>query len=156
MEKEKKKLDEGKKAVLIYTIELLVFAVVFLVLGILFVTGVIGVNDRRRTVFTYITLAGGVFFIGDFLWALFSKKRRKKVSILDKILILPASLGMLSFDIFVLASSFTENVVFGYVIGADFLYITVIYLIEAIYHYRHPIPGLLEEDAKKAEPKIED
>lgn len=143
-------MDEVKKTKLIYSGELLIFAVVFVVLGILFAVGVFPVTDRRRIIFTYVTLVGGAIFIADFLWALLSKKRRKKVSLLDKILILPASLGMMTFDIFVLSTSLVNNEVFAYVIGADFIYIAIIYLIEGIYHYYHPIPGLFD-DAKKSD-----
>ncbi|MCH3910043.1 MAG: hypothetical protein LKF75_00485 [Bacilli bacterium] len=146
---EKKKMDETKKVKLIYSGELFIFSILFVVLGILFVTGVIPMTDRRKTVFTYLTLAGGVITLGDFIWALASKKRRAKTAIIDKILVLPSSLTFLSFDLYFLISGVYEDQVFSYLIGFGFIYLACVYLFESLYHYKFPIPGLLDDDEDK-------
>lgn len=152
MEKEKKKMSDNDKAKLIYTIELSVFAVAFIVLGILFLVDVIPLTERRETVFLYLTLVGGGLLLADFCWAAFSKKHRKKISLFDKTLILPVSLFLICFDIYALCSQLIENgggAIFKYVIGIDFLYLALVYIAEAIYHYFYPVPGLLEDEKKE-------
>lgn len=155
MENTKKKMSDNDKARLIYTIELAVFSVVFIVLGILFLVDVIGMSDRRRTIFTYITLVGGCLMIADFLWACFSTKHRKKISLFDKALTLPVALFLITFDSYALAVNLLDNVLFKYVIGYDFIYLAVVYIAEAIYHWRKPVPGLME-DEKEAQENPED
>lgn len=150
----RKKIDELTKAKIIYTVELGLFAVVFLVLGILFIVGVIIANTWKQVLFLYATLIGGILLVADFLWATISRKRRKKVSLLDKSLLFPIALLLIAFDIYVLAVKLEDPLIFQYVIGADFLYLTVIYTVEAIYHWYHPVPGLLEPE-KKEETKPE-
>lgn len=148
---------ENKKAKLIYSGELVGFAVVFLVLGILILVNVIKLSDRWRRIFTWVTLVGGAVGLGDFFWALFSKKRRKKVSMLDKALMLPVPLALIPIDII----SLVQNYGLGYsyyqwTIVALFFYIAAIYAVEGIYHWYVPVPGLLDDVPVQEEKKEED
>ena len=93
-----KKLSEEKQAILIYSGELLLFSIIFIVLGVLKFTRVIGYNETRRIVFNWITLAGGVWGITDFTWALVSKRRRAKTCFIDKSLTLVLALSMICYD----------------------------------------------------------
>jgi hypothetical protein len=158
MEKQEKhsKMDEFTKVKLIYSVEIAVFAIVFGVLGALFLTNVITVSDTRRLIFTWITLFGGFIGIGDFLWVLLSPKRRAKNSLLDKILILPLGLSLIVIDLMTLISQSTDNDKTRYVMGAAFCYIALIYVVEAIYHWFHPLPSLVQEDDKKSEEQPSD
>lgn len=155
MNEQIERTSDYKKARLIYTIELLVFVALFITLGILFITRIIGVADWKRIVFTYLTLAGGLWLIADFIWALASKKRRKKVALIDKILVLPAATFLIGFDIFALVNNYVHSslsadspiiLTYQLVIGIDMLYLSTVYLFQAIYHWKHPIPGLVEID----------
>ena len=81
----KKKIDELTKMKLIYSGELFLFAIVGAVLGTLFIVDVIHVKDWKKWVFTILTLIGGIYFVVDLIWSIVSKKKRKKVSLFDKI-----------------------------------------------------------------------
>ena len=149
----KKKLDIVTKAKLIYSGELMLFFILFLVLGILRMTGVITPNDTRKNIFNWVTIFGGSWLIIDCLWAFFSKKRRPKVALIDKLLHAPAGIYLVSFDIycFVTHPEATSDV---YRIGVPVVlfYLCSCYIFESIYHFFKPIPGLLEiEAAEKAE-----
>lgn len=145
------KMDEFTKVKLIYSVEIAVFAIVFGVLGALFLTNVITVSDTRRLVFTWVTLFGGFIGIGDFLWVLFSPKRRAKNSLLDKSLILPLGISLIVIDLMALISQRSDNDMTRYVMGSAFCYIALIYVVEAVYHWFHPLPSLVQEDEKKPE-----
>lgn len=154
----KKKLDDLTKAKIIYSGELGLFAIVFLVLGLLTMFGVIAVTERRITVLTYITLVGGILAIANTIWFFASKKKQKKGSWLDTLLLFPVPLMMVPVDLIHLIANGIPNEAYPYIIGGTFLYITVIYTIEAIYHYFNPLPLLIEaaeEDAKEEEKKEE-
>ena len=72
--------DKGfKKYKLIYSGELLLIAVVFLVLGILKLTGVMTSKQPRIAIFNWITIFGGLWIITDLIWTLVSKKRRNEM-----------------------------------------------------------------------------
>lgn len=157
----KQKLDELTQAKLIYTIELGVFVAIFLTLGILFILSIIPMTERRYTIFTYVTLIGGFIGIGDFVWVLASKKRRKKNSILDKALLVPLSLTLMSIDVFSLAKGWQSKEFYSVVLGSAFLYIATAYLIELVYHWFKPIPMLLDagdkiKAAEEADAKVEE
>ena len=144
-----------KKNKLIYSGELLLFAVVFLVLGILELLFIIRLSDRFQLIFKIITLVGATWLVADFFWTFFSKKRRVKNSLLDKIIVLPLAVYLYAFDIagFVVARPYEY-----YQIGVPvvFFYITCAYTFEAIYHYYKPIPLILlaiEEEIKEKEEK---
>jgi hypothetical protein len=153
--KTKKKLDELTQAKLVYTIELGVFVLIFLTVGLLFYFSVFKVTETRITIFTYVTMIGGFLSIGDFIWFLASKKRRKKNSFLDKVLILPIPLSLIPFDILTLAQGAFPNRAYALALSSVFTYIAVMYTVELAYHWFHPIPLLLEagEDLKAAEVK---
>jgi hypothetical protein len=151
-EKQKKsKMSETKKAILIYSGELLLISLVFGVLGILMLAGVYKSSDLRRQIFVWVTLFGGFLTIGDFFWTLFNKKHRQKSSLLDKCLILPVGITFISYDLIVLITGANDNL-HRYLVGSVFCYIFVIYVFEAVYHYFHPLAVLLEteEPAKPA------
>jgi hypothetical protein len=143
-----KKLSKETKIKLIYSGELLVFAILFLVFGILKFTKVMGYNPTRTLIFNIITLAGAAWGITDFTWAICSKKRQQRISLLDKILILPLVVFMITYDIICLASKQADEF-YLYMLGSAFLYVAVIYTFEAIYHFHHPIPGLFDEDEEE-------
>ena len=153
--KTKKKLDELTQAKLVYTIELGVFALIFLTVGLLFYFSVIPVKDTRITIFTYVTLIGGFLSLGDFVWFLASKKRRKKNSFLDKVLLLPIPLSLIPFDILTLAQGNFPNRYYAIALASVFTYITIMYTVELVYHWFRPIPLLLEagDNLKAAEVK---
>ena len=151
----KQKMDDITKAKLIYSIELGVFAVVFLVIAILKFVGVIGVNATRLTVFNWITLFGGSWLVVDFLWALFDKKRQKRVALIDKCIHLPAGLYLVVFDLYCLiAKPAIDSTICRYATPIVLTYLGLCYAFEAIYHFKYPVPGLLdalEEKPSKAE-----
>ena len=140
-----KKVDPVKKVKLIYSGELLLFAILFLVFGILRITQVMPYKETRRIVFNWITIFGAWWGIIDLTWALFSKKRRARVCLLDKFLVLPLSCFIITFDFISLIAKPTNDLFYILSIGSAFLYISAIYLFQAIYHYFKPIPGLIEE-----------
>lgn len=149
-----KKVDPEKKVKLIYSGELLLFSVIFLVFGILKITQVMGYNETRRIVFNWITLFGGTWGITDLIWALASKKRKARVSLLDKFLLLPVAVFLITFDLISLIAKPVNNLFYIYSVGFVFIYLSLVYVFEAIYHYYNPIPGLLddeEEEEKKDE-----
>ena len=162
---EKKKMDELKKAKLIYSGELLLFFVVFVVLGILIVINVIEIRNWKRIAFSYVTLLGGCWVIADFLWTLLSKKRRLRKPLIDKILVLPMALMVIVWDIYAFAMNLVHTDVtsplFNYIIGANLLYLSVVYCFEAFYHWKYPLPEIIEavekaeEEEKKEEAKSE-
>ena len=144
-----KKVDPHKKMKLIYSGELLLFAVVFLVVGVLKLTGVMKYNETRRIIFNYITMFGGLWGIIDFLWGAISKKRRARICLLDKALLLPLILFLETFDLISLIMKPDNPNFYVISVGCAFLYITVIYTFQAIYHYYKPIPGLFEDDEEE-------
>ena len=147
-------MDPHKKMKLIYSGELLLFAVIFLVVAILKLTGVMKYNETRRIIFNWITIFGGLWGITDFVWGLASKKRRQRISLLDKFLILPLVLFIITFDFICLIGPKRADAFYVYCVSAAFFYISAIYLFEGIYHYYKPIPGLLDDDEEE-EKKVE-
>jgi hypothetical protein len=160
MEKEKKKMDDLTKAKLVYCGELFLFAIVFIVLGILNILKVILIKDWKETVFNWLTLVGGFVTIGDFIWLCCSKKRQKKNSLIDKILPLPLSVTLIILDLFTLIQGGRSQDYYQYTIGGAFCYLAAVYLFESIFHYFHSSPALLnalqEDNAKKEEPAKEE
>ena len=94
----KKKMDFATKAKLIYSGELLLFALIFLTIAILKFTNVIPFNLTRATIFNWITLFGGTWLIADLIWALIDKKRQQRIAIIDKFLHVPAGVYLLTYD----------------------------------------------------------
>jgi len=157
MEKETKKMAELTKAKLIYCGELLLFAIVFVVLGILNILKIILIKDWKETVFNWLTLVGGFLTIGDFIWFCCSKRRQKKNSFLDKILPLPLSVTLIILDLFTLIQGGRNQDYYQYAIGGAFCYLALVYLFESIFHFIHPSPALLEalkEDNDKKDEQL--
>lgn len=149
---------EQKKSILIYSGELALFSIIFLVIGLLIILEVIGVKDWKKYVFTYLTMIGGLWPIIDFIWCLVSKKHRSHNSMVDKCLLLPVPLSLIPLDIWILIQGIdnVEPNIFRFGISIPLMYIALVYLIEAVYHYFVPIPLLLEEDEEKKEESMED
>ena len=146
-----KKVDPQKKVKLIYSGELLFFAILFFIFGVLRITQVMPYRETRRIVFNWITIFGAWWGIIDIVWALASKKRKARVCLLDKFLVLPLSIFIITFDFISLIVKPADPMFYILSIGCAFLYIAVIYLFQSIYHYFKPIPGLfddLEEEQK--------
>ena len=144
-----KKIDPEKKVKLMYSGELLLFAIIFLVFGILKLTNVMKYNETRRIIFNWITIFGGTWGIIDFIWGAVSKKRRQRICLLDKILLLPLSLFIITFDFISLLAKPANEYFYSCSIGCAFMYVSAIYIFESIYHYYRPIPGLLEDEEEE-------
>jgi len=153
----KEKMSDEKKLKLVYSGELMVFAVVFGVLGILFLCGVISPADWKRYLFTYVTLVGGTWLIVDIIWALASKKRRAKVCLLDKFLVTPVAPVLISFSIYCIINGCNETLPYRYFIGGDLTYLSLVYIFMAIYHYFKPTAQMLEiiKEANQPAPEEE-
>ena len=153
----KKKMDFATKAKLIYSGELLIFAIAFIVIAILKLTNVFKYNEVRATVFNWITIFGGAWVIADMIWALVDKKRQKRICIIDKIIHAPAGIYFITFDLYCLIAHPGERF---YQIGIPVVlfYLASCYIFESIYHYKHPIPGLLDEleEEKKEDSSLEE
>lgn len=154
-------MDGLKKYKRLYSGELLVFSILFLILGILFLTGVIAVADWKRWAFAILTMLGGAWISFDFAWCLVSKKRRAKQAMIDKVLAVLMAFPVLVFDILAFSMGWVTSdegvLYFRYVLGVALTYYGAVYLFEAIYHYYRPVPALLEayeeekaEEARKA------
>ena len=154
----KKKLDALTKAKLIYSGELIIIAIVFLVVAILKFTNVIPYNATRHLVLNWITLFGGTWVIVDFFWALLSKKRRPRISLLDKALHLPAGIYLVTFDLFCIITRPDNPMIYRCGFPIAISYLCLCYIFEGIYHFYHPIPGILEAvvEVDDEEEKIED
>ena len=154
----KKKLDALTKAKLIYSGELIIIAIVFLVVAILKFTNVIPYNATRHLVLNWITLFGGTWVIVDFVWALLSKKRRPRISLLDKALHLPVGIYLVTFDLFCIITRPDNPMIYRCGFPIAISYLCLCYIFEGIYHFYHPIPGILEAvvEVDDEEEKIED
>lgn len=146
-----------KKIKLIYSGELLAFALVFIVLGILELLKVIKLSERFQLIFKIITLVGATWLVADFIWVLLSPKRRAKNALMDKAMMLPLAIYLYVFDIL----GFVLQPGYGYYqigIPAAFFYIACAYAFQGIYHYYHPVPTVLEmiEEAQKPEVPVEE
>ena len=160
----KEKMDTMTKAKLIYSIELGIFAVIFLVLAVLRFTGVIPTHELRLKIFNWVTLFGGSWIVVDFFWALLDKKRQKRVAIIDKCIHLPAGLYLIAFDLYCLiAQPAIESPICQFGVPIVLTYLGICYAFEAIYHFKYPVPGLLDaleekpvEEQQPLEEKQED
>ena len=151
----KKKMDIMTKAKLIYSIELAIFAVIFLVLAILKFTSVIGTNATRLKVFNWITLFGGSWIVVDFFWAMLDKKRQKRIAIIDKCIHLPAGLYLISFDLYCLiANPDVTSPICKYGVPIILSYLCLCYSFEAIYHFKYPVPGLLDIEKEEKDNQV--
>lgn len=149
------KLSIEKKNKLIYSGELIVISVVFLVIGILELLSVIKLSERFQLIFKIVTLVGASWIVIDFAWVMLSKKRRARNSLLDKVMLLPLAAYLFGFDIagFVYPRNYSY-----YQIGVPlaFFYFACAYLFQGVYHYYVPIPLIkeaIEEEEKEAAQK---
>lgn len=145
----KKKMSAEQKSILAYSLELFIFGIVFGVLGALRITGVIGYNETRRVVFNWITLVGCTIGIGDFIWFCFSKRRRARNFLPDKLAVLALAIFMITYDLICLIGGNPSPEFCTYMLGGAICYVGVIYLFQGVYHYFRPVPGYLE-DIRKA------
>lgn len=157
----KEKMSLEKKVKLIYSGELIFFALVFIALATLEILGVIGKREIMMTIFNWVTIFGGTWMIADFIWVLCSKRRQKKNSILDKALLVPAGIYLITFDIICFVGpSFVTMGFRRLMMGILFYYLGANYLFQGIYHWFKPIPGLFDsireaEEKAAAEEPIE-
>lgn len=148
-----------KKTKLMYSAEIAFFAIVFFVLATLEVLNIIGKRSFMLDVFNFITCAGGTWMIVDFFWVLFSKKRRAKNSLLDKAMLIPLGIYLITFDIICFCKmpiDSADNATNSFrrlMMGIALYYAGGIYIFQAIYHYFYPVPMLIKaiDDIKKAE-----
>lgn len=148
----KKKISDETKVKLIYSGELLIFALVFAAIAVLKILKVIPHNPTRTTVFNYITLAGCAWGLTDFIWTMVSKKKRAKACLLDKFTLLPLILFMITYDLISLIAKPENENFYVYMLSGALFYVAVIYIFQGIYHYFRPLESLMEELEKdKAE-----
>ena len=160
MELEELNKDKGfRRYKLIYSGELLLIAVVFLVLGILKLVGIMMSKQPRMLVFNIITTLGGLWIIIDLIWILVSPKRRKKNCLLDKLLNLPIALCVLPFNVYNFITYPGDNIFFNYFVGGMFLYVFINYTFQAIYHFYKPVPAIIlayQEELVEKEKALEE
>ena len=148
------KLDKETKYKLIYSGELALFAIIFFVFSVLKFTGILGYKPTRALIFNWITIFGGAWGIIDFIWAISSKKRQERISLLDKILLVPLAIFIITYDLICFIVK-PEPVFYTTMLGIAFAYVGVVYCFESVYHFYHPIPGLLEDEEEEKEEKEE-
>lgn len=160
----KKKLDELTKYKLIYSGELLIFAVIMTVLAFLFGFGIIPIRDWKKWLFSILTLIGGIWMIIDFIWTIRSEKKRKRSCMIDKIILVPSGLTLLGLDIYALVNLIInpewcmigEINFFQVEITCAIGYVAIVYYFEAIYHWFkiHPmVYEMIEEEKQQEEQK---
>lgn len=141
----KKKLDELTKIKLIYSGELVLFSIIFLILGILQFVDVIGISERFLNIFKVITLLGAAFFIYDIITTFTNKKKRAKACLLDKFSTILVPPYIIVIDILLWTGN---EYVWGnpkYFISPLFLVLSIAYLFQGIYHWFYPLKELLED-----------
>jgi len=148
----KKKLDALTKVKLIYSGELLIFSIVFLVIAILEFTNVFVISERHHQIFNWLTIFGGTWIVADFTWMLLSKKRQAKGCLIDKITVFPLGIYLIAYDIvgFINYNKMPQEF-YQYGIPAALSYVFVVYTFQAIYHWYHPLPELVNEVKKEEE-----
>ena len=151
------KMSAEKRTKLIYSVELIVIAIVFVVIATLEIFRVMHFRDWILIAFNWITIFGGTWMIVDFVWTLVSSKKRLKSSLLDKCLLLPLGIYLIIFDIICFAKYGFETVnsydFRMYMMTAAFYYVAIVYIFQGIYHYYHPIPLMVQaiKEAEEAE-----
>ena len=141
----KKKMDFATKAKLFYSGELIIIAIVFIVISILKLTNVFKYNETRSLIFNWITIFGGAWVIADLIWAIVDKKRQKRICLIDKIIHAPAGIYFITFDLYCLIAHPGE-MFYQRAIPVVLLYLAACYIFESIYHFKYPIPGLIEDE----------
>lgn len=153
----KQKMDEFTKAKLIYTIEISIFALAFLVIAILQIVRVIKFGETHLRVINWITIFGASIGVLDFIWFLNSPVRRKKNSMLDKCLLVPLMIYILVFDIICFINYENPQVDLAQImIPIALIYVSAVYTLEAVYHWYKPVPMLFEAlEEEKENPQEE-
>lgn len=153
----KQKIDEFTKAKLIYTIEISIFALAFLVIAILQIVRVIKFGETHLRVINWITIFGASIGVLDFIWFLNSPVRRKKNSMLDKCLLVPLMIYILVFDIICFINYENPQVDLAQImIPIALIYVSAVYTLEAVYHWYKPVPMLFEAlEEEKENPQEE-
>ena len=153
----KQKMDEFTKAKLIYTIEISIFALAFLVVAILQIVRVIKFGETHLRIINWITIFGASIGILDFIWFLNSPVRRKKNSMLDKCLLVPLMIYILVFDIICFINYENPQVDLAQImIPIALIYVSAVYTLEAVYHWYKPVPMLFEAlEEEKENPQEE-
>lgn len=147
-----KKLSEETKIKLIYSGEILLFAIAFAVLGILQLTEVLVISDTVVNIFKYATLVGSCLMIFLFIRAIQNPEKRKDKAIMaDKISTLILSPYLISVDILLLAGQEVVVANARKFIAPVFVALSVIYLFQAIYHWFYPLKDLFEDDEEEVE-----
>ena len=143
---EKKKMDDLTKIKLIYSGELIIIAIVAIVIGVLQLTEVLMVKELFRNIFNWVTIFGSSFLIITSIYSLVNPKRRKKISIFDKITLFPLAIYILVIDIISFANygALPQSFYQTY-IPIAILLLAVIYLAQGVYHWFYPLPSLLAE-----------
>ena len=141
----KKKMDELTKYKLVYSIELAVFAVAFMLIGLLQITHVIILHPFFIQLFNWLTFFGSLWVITDLFWTLRSEKRRQNNSLFDKVTLGIFGLYILIIDI-IMFSNYLKLPQFWYqtLIGDAVFYIGIIYIMQAYWHYRYPVPSIVK------------
>lgn len=151
----KDRSKDERLAIKVYSGELALFAIIFAVIGVLRIVGVIGYSETRRLVFNYITLAGAAWGIADFIWALASKKRRQRISLVDKIVALPLVAFMITYDLICLISKPSNTQFYVLCVGIAILYAAAMLMFQAIYHFFRPLGSILDaaNECEKEKPE---
>lgn len=148
----KEKMPLEKKVKLIYSGELIFFSLVFFVIATLEILGIIGKREIILIIFNWVTIFGGTWMIADFIWLMCSPKRRQKNSVIDKALLVPAGIYLITFDIICFTNASFVTLEFRrLMMGIVFYYLGSCYLFQGIFHWFFPIPGLLEDIRKEQE-----
>ena len=143
---EKKKLDDLTKVKLIYSGELIVIAIVAIVIGTLQLTQVLTVKELFRNIFNWVTIFGSPLLIITSVYSIISPKRRKKISIFDKITLFPLAVYIIVIDIICFSNYGTlDQSFYQTYIPIAILSLAVIYMAQGIYHWFRPLPSLLAE-----------
>lgn len=153
-----KELDELTKTKVIMQGEYVLIALVFLVLGFLKIFGVIN-SDSQSTkahIFNFITSAGSLWVISDFLWSSFSKKRHNRVDYIDKVVTLPIGLYLLVYNILCFINWSNPSPYLNKIgVSILFFMIFIVYMFIGIYHWFKTSKQVLKiiEEAKEEENK---
>ena len=150
----------AKSVIKILFIEQLVIGGVLLVLGFLRMFDVIKNNGTRLLIYNIITMGGGLWFVFDLVWSLCSEKRRKKVSMFDKITPAPVSLYLIGFDIYCFVTyGHTDGDFVRYSVASVLLAASIIMFLQAFYHRKNPAPmtiaAIIEAEQEEAKEKEE-
>lgn len=148
-------MTSEKKMKLFYSGELILIAIVFIVIASLEISDVMHLSKRFMLIFKIVTLVGATWLVTDFVWTLLSPRKRAKNCLMDKVMMLPLALYLYIFDIIGLATKQSYDY-YRFGIPGAFYYIALVYSIQGVYHYYHPVPAIIEvinEEKAEAENK---